>query len=123
MALIYPQSGDLTKSLKSARKKVPQSARLSAGGGGQKLKGQCPNAPCMNLRKASLSTVRKLAAVATKQKHIVLSFLEVYWILLENIGDVLENIEKRWKMLEICCKRLEIYWKIMEMYWKYIGNF
>ena len=35
--------------------KVPQSARLSAGGGGQKLKGQCPNAPCMNLRKASLN--------------------------------------------------------------------
>ena len=33
MALIYPQNGDLTKLLKSARKKVPQSARLSAGGG------------------------------------------------------------------------------------------
>ena len=33
MALIYPQNGDLTKSLKSARKKVPQSALLSAGGG------------------------------------------------------------------------------------------
>ena len=32
MALIYPQNSDLTKSLKSARKKVPQSARLSAGG-------------------------------------------------------------------------------------------
>ena len=34
MALTYPQNGDLTKSLKSGRKKVPQSARLSAGGGG-----------------------------------------------------------------------------------------
>ena len=34
MALTYPQNGDLTKWLKSARKKVPQSARLSAGGGG-----------------------------------------------------------------------------------------
>ena len=55
MAHIYPQNGDLTKSLKSARKKVPQSARLSAGGGVQKLKGQCPNAPRVNLRKASLS--------------------------------------------------------------------
>ena len=54
MALIYPQNGDLTKLLKSARKKVPQSARLSAGGGVQKLKGQCPNAPSMNLRGASL---------------------------------------------------------------------
>ena len=32
-SLIYPQNGDLTKSLKSTRKKVPQSARLSAGGG------------------------------------------------------------------------------------------
>ena len=55
MALIYPQNGDLTKSLKSARKKVPQSARLSAGGGVQKLKGQCPNAPSMNLSGASLN--------------------------------------------------------------------
>ena len=55
MALIYPQNGDLKKLLKSSRKKVPQSARLSAGGGGQKLKGQCPNAPSMNLRKASLT--------------------------------------------------------------------
>ena len=43
MALIYPQNGDLTKSLKLARKKVPQSALLSAGGGGQLLFGQCPN--------------------------------------------------------------------------------
>ena len=58
MALIYPQNGDLTKLLKSARKKVPQSARLSAGGGVQKLKGQCPNAPSMNLRGASLTAVK-----------------------------------------------------------------
>ena len=36
MALINPQNGDLTKSLKLVRKKVPQSARLSAGGGGGK---------------------------------------------------------------------------------------
>ena len=57
MALIYPQNGDLTKSLKSARKKVPQSARLSAGGGVQKLKGQCPNAPRVNLSGASLMPV------------------------------------------------------------------
>ena len=54
MALIYPQNGDLTKLLKSARKKVPQSARLSAGGEVQKLKGQCPNAQDMNLSGASL---------------------------------------------------------------------
>ena len=54
MALIYPQNGDLKKLLKSSRKKVPQSARLSAGGGVQKLKGQCPNAPRVNLRGASL---------------------------------------------------------------------
>ena len=32
-ALIYRQNGDLENLLKSARKKVPQSARLSAGGG------------------------------------------------------------------------------------------
>jgi len=55
VALIYPQNGDLTKLLKSARKKVPQSARLSAGGGVQKLKGQCPNAPRVNLSGASLN--------------------------------------------------------------------
>ena len=67
MALIYPQNGDLTKSLKSARKKVPQSARLSAGGGVQKLKGQCPNAPSMNLRNASLT--------------LQMSHVEVIWLL------------------------------------------
>ena len=33
-ALMYRQNGDLANLLKSARKKVPQSARLSAGGGG-----------------------------------------------------------------------------------------
>ena len=31
-ALMYRQNGDLANLLKSARKKVPQSARLSAGG-------------------------------------------------------------------------------------------
>ena len=55
MALIYPQNSDLKKLLKSSLKKVPQSARLSAGGGVQKLKGQCPNAPGMKLGKASLT--------------------------------------------------------------------
>ena len=44
MALIYPQNGDLTKLLKSARKKVPQSARLSAGGGA-KAKRAMPKCP------------------------------------------------------------------------------
>ena len=34
MALTYPQNGDLTKSLKSGRKKGPQGARLGGGGGG-----------------------------------------------------------------------------------------
>ena len=65
VALIYPQNGDLTKLLKSARKKVPQSARLSAGGGVQKLKGQCPNAPRVNLRGASL----KLNSSSSYQLH------------------------------------------------------
>ena len=32
-ALMYRQNGDLANLLKSAPKKVPQSARLSAGGG------------------------------------------------------------------------------------------
>ena len=45
MALIYPQNGDLTKLFKSAWKKVPQSARLSAGGGGAKAKRAMPKCP------------------------------------------------------------------------------
>ena len=39
-ALMYRQNGDLAN---RPGKKVPQSARLSAGGGGQLLFGQCPN--------------------------------------------------------------------------------
>ena len=35
--LMYRQNGDLANMLKSAQKKVPQSARLSAGGGGAKF--------------------------------------------------------------------------------------
>ena len=38
---VLTQNGDLTNLLKSARKKVPQSARLSAGEGVQSLFGQC----------------------------------------------------------------------------------
>ena len=38
-ALMYHQNGDLANLLKSARKKVPQSARLSAGGGGNRYLG------------------------------------------------------------------------------------
>ena len=45
----------LANLLKLAGKKVPQSARLSAGGGGgQKLFGQCPNVWVNNLIGASL---------------------------------------------------------------------
>ena len=65
-----------------------------------------------------LSTVRKLAAVATKQKHIVLSFLEVYWILLENIGDVLENIGNVRNMLQEIGNILENNGNVLEN----IGN-
>ena len=57
MALTYPQNGDLTKLLKSAQKKVPQSARLSAGGGMQSLFGQCPNRGDANFNGASLSVM------------------------------------------------------------------
>ena len=56
MALTYPQNGGLTKSLKSARKKVPQSALLRAGGGGQTLFGQCPNRGGTIFKGASLSS-------------------------------------------------------------------
>ena len=55
MALTYPQNGDLTKSLKSGRKKVPQGARLSAGGGGKLLFGQCPPGGGDKLKGASLT--------------------------------------------------------------------
>ena len=57
MALTYPQNGDLTKSLKSARKKAPQSALLRAGGGGQSLFGQCPNRGGTIFKGASLTGV------------------------------------------------------------------
>ena len=39
---------------------VPQSARLSAGRGVQKPFGQCPNAPSMNFRGASLNVCRDM---------------------------------------------------------------
>ena len=53
-ALMYRKNGDLANLLKSARKKVPQSARLSAGRGVQSLFGQCPNAFVSNFVGASL---------------------------------------------------------------------
>ena len=56
-ALMYRQRGDLANLLKSAQKKVPHSARLSAGGGVQKLFGQCPNAFYANFIGASLTPV------------------------------------------------------------------
>ena len=39
LCTMYRQNGDLANLLKSARKKVPQSARLSAGGGGNRYLG------------------------------------------------------------------------------------
>ena len=57
MALTSPQNGDLTKSLKSARKKVPQSALLRAGGGVQSLFGQCPNRGGTIFKGASLTAI------------------------------------------------------------------
>ena len=56
-ALMYRQNGDLANLLKSARKKVPQSARLSAGEGVQLLFGQCPNRGDANRNGASLKTM------------------------------------------------------------------
>ena len=52
-ALMYRQNGDLANLLKLARKKVPQSARLSAGGGGAKAKRAMPKCPRVNLSGAS----------------------------------------------------------------------
>ena len=57
MALIYPQNDDLTKSLKSARKKVPQSARLSAGGAVKKAIRAMPKCLRVNLSGASLRKI------------------------------------------------------------------
>ena len=51
-ALMYRQNGDLANLLKSVRKKVPQSARLSAGERVQSLFGQLGAA---NRNGASLS--------------------------------------------------------------------
>ena len=50
-ALMYRQNGDLANLLTSARKKVPQSARLSGGGGG----GAIANRGDMNCIGASLT--------------------------------------------------------------------
>ena len=59
MALIYPQNGDLTKSLKSARKKVPQSARLSAGGGGNRYLGNAQIEVALTAKVLPLEPVMK----------------------------------------------------------------
>ena len=63
VALTYPQNGDLTKSLKSARKKVPQSARLSAGGEVQSLFGQCPNRGDAKFKGASLIAITMIVII------------------------------------------------------------
>ena len=72
MALVYPQNGDLTKSLKSARKKVPQSARLRAEGGVQSLFGQCPNRGDAYFKGASL-TLPTIPLVPRSSRRGILS--------------------------------------------------
>ena len=81
VAVIYPQNGDLTKLLKSARKKVPQSARLSAGRGVQKLKGQCPNAQDMNLSGASLNCLFVLRTYSRPNHVLLLLPPNLLWLL------------------------------------------
>ena len=49
------KNGKNGKMVKSRLKKVPQSARLSAGGGGEMLFGQCPHGGGDKLKGASLS--------------------------------------------------------------------
>ena len=55
MALIYPQNGDLTKSLKSARKKSAPECPFEGGGGVQSLFGQCLNRGGAIFKGASLT--------------------------------------------------------------------
>ena len=72
MALMYPQDGDLTKLLKSAREKVSQSARLSAGGGGvQKLFGQCPNRSGHSLRGLPSSLLGTVGGLFTIDSNLI----------------------------------------------------
>ena len=59
-ALMYRQNSDLANLLKSSRKKVPYSARLSAREEVQKLFGQCPNAQVINLSGGSPYQVMKV---------------------------------------------------------------
>ena len=88
---MFPQNGDLKKLLKSSRKKVPQSARLSAGGGVQKLKGQCPNAPRVNLRGASLTITMRYGlkkSVNRKIYHNVHLTLHFSWVALFQMKNI-----------------------------------
>ena len=55
MALTYPQNGDLTKWLKSARKKSAPECPFECGGGEQLLFGQCPNRGDAKFKDASLT--------------------------------------------------------------------
>ena len=60
------------------RDEVPQSARLSAGRGVQKLFGQCPNACCMNCNGASLSAPnQRVLTHLLKREMPKLVFMEV----------------------------------------------
>ena len=53
-----------------ARKKVPQSARLSAGGV-QSLFGQCPNGGGVNLLGSSLNLGAKITLILKEQIYLV----------------------------------------------------
>ena len=50
---------------------MPQSARLSAGGGGQSLNGQCPNAFCAIFGGASLIDQAKIGAETNIERQIL----------------------------------------------------
>ena len=90
MAVIYPQNSDLTKSLKSARKTVPQSARLSAGGEVQSLFGQCPNRGDAKFKGASLTT------------KVHFDFQQLFQIIERNTEDSSQRLfdKSAWKSLQ-----------------------
>ena len=62
-------------------KKVPQSARLSEGGGGRSLFGQCPNRPCNFLRGASLMA-EDVSHTFSRASAILVRQMEIFYVSL-----------------------------------------
>ena len=72
--------------------KVHQSARLSAGGGGQKLFRQCPNAPCMNLSGASLILIAAWCYICLGRHYSVTRYVARFIYLVFHIAKPIKHM-------------------------------